>query len=121
MSTIFSKIITGEIPSYKIYENEHVVAFLDIYPDCNGHTLVIPKNYVKDIEDIDNDTLIHIFDAAKEIKKIMEKKLKIDGLTFVQNNGEIQEIKHFHLHLKPYYKNKQENLSLDEVHKILTN
>lgn len=117
--TIFTKIINGEIPAYKVYENEHVLAFLDIHPDSNGHTLVIPKKYVKDIDDMDNETLMHIFDAAKEIKKIMEEKLKIDGLTFVQNNGEIQEVKHYHLHLKPFYKQKQEKLSLEEVHKIL--
>lgn len=121
MATIFTKIINGDIPSYKIYENEYVLAFLDINPDSNGHTLIIPKKYVKDIEDIDNELLIHIFDAAREIKKIMEEKLKIDGLTFVQNNGEIQDVKHYHLHLKPFYKEKQPEMSLEEVYNILKN
>ena len=61
-------------------------------------------NYL-DMDDIPIDTLTHIFKIAKKIKLDLEEKLKCDGVTFVQNNGDIQEVKHFHLHLKPYYKN----------------
>lgn len=103
MDCIFCKIINGEIPSYKIYEDDIVIAFLDIHPDSNGHTLIIPKTHVKDIEDIPIKTLEHIIEIAKLLKKRLEEKLHIDGLTLIQNNGTIQEVKHFHLHLKPFY------------------
>ena len=106
MDCLFCKIINGDIPSYKVYENEYVFAFLDINPDTDGHTLIIPKKHYKDIEDIDETTLLEIFKAAKTIKKLLEEKLNCDGITLMQNNGDVQEVKHFHLHLKPYYKNK---------------
>ena len=105
MDCLFCKIVNGEIPSYKIYEDELVYAFLDINPDSNGHTLLIPKKHYLDMNDIPLDTLTHIFKVAKELKVMLEEKLNADGLTFIQNNGDVQEVKHFHLHLKPYYKN----------------
>ena len=105
MDCLFCKIVSGKIPSYKIYEDELVYAFLDINPDSNGHTLVIPKKHYLDMDDIPLDTLTHIFKVAKELKVMLEEKLNADGLTFIQNNGDVQEVKHFHLHLKPYYKN----------------
>lgn len=117
---IFCKIINNEVPSYKIYEDETVLVFLDVNPSVNGHTLVIPKKHYKDIYDIDNDTLCHIFDVARNISKDLCDKLNADGITLVQNNGLYQEVKHFHLHLKPQYKEKQKLLSLEEVHKLLT-
>lgn len=106
MDCLFCKIINGDIPSYKIYENEYVFAFLDINPDTDGHTLIIPKKHYKDIEDIDEITLLEIFKAARDVKKLLEEKLNCDGITLMQNNGDVQEVKHFHLHVKPYYKNK---------------
>ena len=57
MDCLFCKIIKGDIPCYKIYENEFVFAFLDINPDSNGHTLIIPKEHFTDIDDIDSNTL----------------------------------------------------------------
>ena len=119
MNCIFCKIIDGSIPSYTIYEDEVVKCFLDINPDTNGHTLIIPKKHFKDIEDVDDNTLIHIFDIARKIKKLLEERLNIDGLTFIQNNGDIQEVKHYHLHLKPYYNNKQELKNVDEIYNLL--
>lgn len=113
---IFCKIINGDIPSYKIYEDDIVIAFLDINPDSNGHTLIIPKKHYKDLEEIDEDVLNHILKVSKKLKKVLEDKLKNDGLTLVQNNGDIQEVKHFHLHLKPYYNDKQEILPAEEIY-----
>ena len=106
MDCLFCKIINGDIPCYKIYENDYVLAFLDINPDCDGHTLIIPKKHFTDIDDIDNNTHSEIFKAAKEIKKILEEKLNCTGISLLQNNGSCQEVKHYHLHLKPYYKDK---------------
>ena len=115
---LFCKIVSGDIPSYKIYEDEVVIAFLDINPDSNGHTLIIPKKHYLDMNDIPLDTLTHIFKVAKELKNKLDKKLNTEGLTFIQNNGDIQEVKHFHLHLKPYYKNNDIK-SVQEVYEIL--
>ena len=115
---LFCKIVSGDIPSYKIYEDEIVIAFLDINPDSNGHTLIIPKKHYLDMDDIPLDTLNHIFKVAKELKVKLDSKLNTDGLTFVQNNGYIQEVKHFHLHLKPYYKDNKLK-SVEEIYNIL--
>ena len=64
---IFCKIINGEIPSYKLYEDEQVLVFLDINPNALGHTLIIPKKHYLDIYDINNETLIHIMEIARKI------------------------------------------------------
>lgn len=107
MECLFCKIINGDIPCYKIYENDSVLAFLDINPDSDGHTLIIPKNHFNDLDDINLETLTSINIASKEIKKILEEKLNCDGISLLQNNGDVQEVKHYHLHLKPYYSNKK--------------
>ena len=116
MDCIFCKIINGEIPSYKVYEDEYVFAFLDIKPNCDGHTLVIPKKHVKDLDEIDTETLVHVMESAKKVKKILENKLNPRGIQLVQNNGEIQEVKHFHIHLKPYYKDSKIS-NVEDVYK----
>ena len=103
MECLFCKIINGDIPCFKIYENEDVLAFLDINPDADGHTLIIPKKHFTDLDDIDLNTLESINKASKEIKKILEEKLGCIGISLLQNNGSCQEVKHYHLHLKPYY------------------
>ena len=119
MECLFCKIINGEIPAYKVYEDNIVLAFLDISPDSNGHTLIIPKKHYLDLDDIDMETLSHIMGVAKKLKKLLEEKLNIDGLTLIQNSGKIQEVTHFHLHLKPYYKDKQELIDIKETYKKL--
>lgn len=119
MNCLFCKIIVGEIPSYTIYEDDIVKCFLDINPDSNGHTLIIPKKHYLDLSEIDNDTLIHIMDVARKLRKILEEKLNIDGLTLIQNNGDVQEVKHFHLHLKPYYNKKQDIINVEEIYQKL--
>ncbi len=121
MDCLFCKIINGDIPSYKIYEDEYVYAFLDINPDSNGHTLVIPKIHTLDLDSIELDTLNNMFKAIKKIKINLENKLNCDGITLIQNNGEVQEVKHFHIHLKPYYNNKQELKDVSEMYEILKN
>ena len=120
MNCIFCKIINGEIPSYTIYEDDVVKAFLDINPDSNGHTLIIPKKHYLDLDDIDEETLIHIMKVSKKIKKLLEEKLGTDGVTLIQNNGCVEEVKHFHLHLKPCYLKKQEKKDPSDIFKILS-
>ena len=119
MDCIFCKIVNGDIPSYTVFEDDKVKCFLDINPDVNGHILIIPKKHFLDLNEIDNDTLAHIMDVARSLRKLLEDKLNIDGLTLIQNNGDIQEVKHFHLHLKPYYKEKKELLNVEDIYKKL--
>ena len=119
MNCIFCKIIHGEIPSYTIYEDDVVKCFLYVNPDSNGQTLIIPKKHTLDLTTIDEQTYLHIYQVALMLKKRLEERLHIDGLTLIQNNGDVQEVKHFHLHLKPYYKEKQEPIALEEMYEKL--
>lgn len=115
MDCLFCKIGNKEIPSKIIYEDDIVLVFLDINPYSVGHTLIIPKNHFKDIDDITDEVILHIFKVAKQIKSKLTEKLKCSGIKLVQNNGDCQDIKHYHLHLIPFYKNKT-NLTIDEVY-----
>ena len=85
MDCIFCKIIKGEIPCYKVYEDEIVLAFLDVSPKANGHTLIIPKEHTLDLTSIDNDTLIHIMEVARKLSKVLEEKYGTTELTL--SNG----------------------------------
>jgi len=117
MDCIFCKIVNGKIPSYTIYEDNVVKVFLDVNPDNNGHTLIIPKQHYKDLDDIDETVLNHILKVAKDIKKLLESKLDIDGVTLIQNNGISQVVKHYHLHLIPNNKEKSNILKVEEIYK----
>lgn len=115
---IFCKIINNEVPSYTLYEDEVVKVFLDVNPNHPGHTLIVPKKHYQDFFDIDNETLHHILEIAKKIAKQLKEKLNYDGISLAENNGLGQEVKHFHLHLIPRYKD-EENLSVEEVYNKL--
>lgn len=120
MDCIFCKIIKNEISSYTIYEDDIVKVFLDNNPDVNGHLLIIPKKHYLGLKEIDDNTLSHIMKIAKEMENLLINKLNIDGLTLIQNNGCVQEVKHYHLHLKPHYIDKQELKDIEYVYNILT-
>lgn len=111
---IFCKIINEDIPSYTIYEDDIVKVFLDIEPMSPGHTLIIPKKHFENLEDIDMDTLTHINKISKEIYKLLKDKLNIDGMSIMQNNGCVQDIKHYHMHIKPHYEDNR-GISIEEV------
>ena len=115
---IFCKIIKGEIPSYAIYEDEIVKVFLDVNPNHNGHTLIVPKEHYENLFDIDEKVLNHILKVSKEIALLLKERLNYDGITLSQNNMYGQEVKHYHLHLIPKYKN-EEKLSIEEVYEKL--
>ena len=115
MDCIFCKIINNEISSYKIYENDMVLCFLDINPLSSGHTLIIPKKHFKDISDIDSKYLSRINDATKYVYNLLMSKLGPDGIRIVQNNGICQEIKHYHVHLIPVY-NDMLDMDVEEVY-----
>ncbi len=120
MDCIFCKIIDGSIPSYKIFENKDVLCFLDIKPDSISHTLVIPKKHIKDVYEIDNETLSNVYDAAKIVISKIDKILQPDGYRLVQNNGIVQEVKHYHLHIIPIYNDNDNDFTVEEVYKKLS-
>ena len=104
---LFCKIITGEIPSAKIYEDEDTFAFLDIKPLTKGHTLVIPKKHCQDIFDIDESDAKKVIAVAKKVSEKIKGALKADGIRLSQSNGVAagQDVMHFHLHVIPRYAN----------------
>ena len=110
MDCLFCKIIKGEIPCYKIYEDEKVLAFLDIHPNSNGHTLIIPKKHFTDFTELDNDILCHINIVAKEIVNLLIEKLNCTGFALTTNYLDRQEVKHFHLHIIPTKNEKIEEI-----------
>lgn len=105
--TIFSKIINGDIPSFKVYENDYVYAFLDISQLSKGHTLLIPKKPSANIYETDAETMKHIGEALPIVANAIKEAFNPDGLNIVQNNGEYasQSVFHIHFHLIPRYKN----------------
>ena len=115
---IFCKIIDGEIPTNKIYEDDLVIVIMDVNPKSNGHSLVIPKKHYDDVFDIDKETLSHMWDVAKDINKMIEDKLHSNGATFEINYGIAQDVKHIHLHIIPRYK-YEDIASVEEIYKVL--
>ena len=116
---IFCKIVNGEIPSKKLYEDDMVMVIMDVNPSSDGHSLIIPKKHYKDLFDIDKEVLFRIMGVAREMSLKLEEKLDCDGITLIQNNGISQDVKHFHLHLVPKY-NSNKKSSIEEVfHKIV--
>lgn len=115
---LFCNIINGSVPSLTLYEDDLVKVFLDTYPDSPGHTLIIPKKHFTELEDIDIEYLTHIMLIAKKVKKVMEENLKPSSIILIQNNGEAQAIKHYHLHLLPKYKDDV-NYSREDIFNLL--
>lgn len=107
MSTcIFCKIVAGELPSFKVYEDEHALAFLDIHPVSTGHTLVIPKNHAGNIFEISAEDWSHVQETVRKTALAIEKSLSSDGINLNMNNREHagQVVDHAHVHLIPRYK-----------------
>lgn len=102
---IFCKIIKGEIPSAKVYEDEHVLAFLDLSQATKGHTLVIPKKHVENVLELDEETAAHIFSVVPKIARSLTSTLHAKGLNIANNNKEVagQTVFHVHIHLVPRY------------------
>lgn len=103
---IFCKIINGEIPSYKIYEDEVVYAFLDITQVTPSHTLVVPKKHAKDIFEYDEELASQVFARIPKIARALEKAYPdMQGLNIINNNREVayQSVFHSHIHLIPRF------------------
>ena len=120
MDCIFCKIVNGDIPSYTVYEDDYVKCFLDINPIQSGHTLIVPKKHFVDVNDIDLDYLSKVNNASKIIVKLLNDKLNPAGIRLVQNNGCLQDVKHYHLHIIPEYKGRKSKKSVEDIYQILT-
>lgn len=103
---IFCAIAAGEIPSFKVYEDELVLAYLDINPFAKGHVLVIPKAHSSGLLDTDDATLAAVIVRVKKIAAHVTAKLGCDGFNVLQNNGEAagQTVRHVHFHIIPRWK-----------------
>ena len=98
MASIFTKIINGEIPSYKIAEDEKCYAFLDISPLAEGHTLVVPKQEVDYIFDLDDELLTHLHLFAKKVAKVMKEVIECEKIGMAVIG---LDVRHTHIHLVP--------------------
>lgn len=102
---IFCKIANGEIPSHCIYEDETVMAFLDISQVSKGHTLIIPKKHYENFLTCDTELIKHVFEVAHMLGNQLVKELNAKGMNLLSNINEIagQTVMHFHVHLIPRY------------------
>lgn len=132
MDCVFCKIVAGEIPAHKVYEDDQVIAFLDIAHWTKGHTLILPKSHYADLLDTPDETVAKIAVLAKDLASNYKPTLKADGFNVNNNCGEVagQEVMHYHVHLIPRYKdsdftievqNRAQNIDLEEVAAKLRN
>lgn len=102
---VFCAIAANEIPSFKVYEDDLVLAYLDINPFSKGHTLVIPKEHSSGLLDTSDETLAALVARVKKVASHLKTTLPCDGFNILQNNGEAagQTVMHIHFHIVPRY------------------
>jgi histidine triad (HIT) family protein len=102
-NNIFAKILRGEIPSHRVFEDEHTVAFMDVMPQANGHTLVIPKAPSRNILDADPETLSRLLPVVQKVAVAAKEAFEADGVTVIQFNEPAagQTVYHLHVHVIP--------------------
>lgn len=107
-TNVFAKILNGELPSHKVYEDDRTLAFMDVMPRSDGHVLVIPKKPARNLLDIDPEELGYVVGVVQTVAKAAKKAMKADGLTIQQFNEEAggQVVFHFHFHIVPRYENQ---------------
>lgn len=106
MDCIFCRIIDGRLPASKVYEDELVVAFMDLYPINPGHLLVVPKRHAAQLHELDEDTGAHLFRIAMRLERALRRTdVRCQGTNLLQNNGSVamQEVFHVHVHVIPRY------------------
>ena len=105
---IFAKILRGEVPCFKVYEDEHTLAFMDIMPQADGHTLVIPKFAAQTLLDIPADQLSHTMTTVQKVMSALKSTLGVEGVVLMQLNGAAagQTVPHLHFHLIPEHLSK---------------
>jgi len=102
---LFCKIVAGEIPATRVYEDERTIAFMDINPGTRGHLLVIPREHAKDLIEIDPEDLAAVAKAAKIMAERVKERLEADGVNLINSCGSQawQTVFHFHMHVIPRY------------------
>lgn len=107
-NNIFAKILRGEIPACKVYEDERTLAFMDVMPQSDGHTLVIPKVEASNLFEITPDALGKLIDVTQTIARASQSAFNADGVTIMQFNGTAagQTVFHLHFHVIPRYDGK---------------
>ncbi len=128
-STLFDKIIRGEIPSYKVYEDDHVYAFLDVSPQSHGHTLVVPKKSIAHLHELSDDASAALGRVLPRLCRAVMRATGASAYNVLQNNGSEagQAIFHVHFHIIPrvagdglkFQWNRSE-LTEDHAHDLLT-
>ncbi len=104
-SCIFCKIANGTIPCYKVYEDNDIIAFLDVAPASRGHTLVVPKEHFADMAHAPKDIIDKAFEVAQIIAQAQISQLGATGVNVLSNIGKSagQSVSHFHIHVIPRY------------------
>lgn len=102
---VFGKILRGELPCHRIYEDDHTLAFMDVMPRCEGHCLVIPKNPSRNLLDINIDDLTKVMASTQKVMRAVKKAFSADGITIQQFNEVAagQEVFHTHIHILPRF------------------
>ncbi len=127
MECVFCKIVKGELPSYKVYEDEKCIAFLDINPITKGHTLVVPKEHVESFSQATQEIAEALSKASLKVAQAIKEALKPEGINYFINEGGIagQVVMHLHLHIVPRYsedevefKVSKAELSQEEMEKV---
>ncbi len=109
MDCIFCKIVAGDIPSHKVYEDDATLAFLDIHPATRGHTLVIPKEHAADLFALSYEAACAAMRSTQVVARILQNVVKPDGINVRQNNGSAagQDVFHYHVHVIPRWQGDQ--------------
>ncbi|MFL0491939.1 MULTISPECIES: HIT family protein [Bacillus] len=106
MKCLGCKLANEEEMIYKVYEDDYVTCFLDHEPFYPGHTLIVPKQHVLEVDELDDIVAKSIMDASKIIAKAIKVLYKLDGITICQNGGIFNELTHYHMHVVPRYKER---------------
>jgi histidine triad (HIT) family protein len=106
MDCLFCKIVAGEVPATRVYEDDRVIAIMDIFPATRGHVLVIPRAHAADVHDVSEGDLAAAASAAKRLAGRAAQALGAEGVTIMQSNGAAawQTVFHYHVHVIPRYR-----------------
>ena len=118
MECLFCKIIKGEVPTLKLYEDEMVMVIMDAYPNVDGHTLIIPKQHYDTFMDLPDELVTHINKVAKKYTNHIMERLNAKELSVHINYGNSQKIKHYHMHLLPNFGLRSEK-DVKDVYEVL--
>ena len=102
---IFAKILRGEVPAHKVYEDDQTLAFMDVMPQSDGHTLIVPKAPAENLFDLDPGMALAVMRTTQWVASGVKRAFHADGITLMQFNGAVsgQTVFHFHLHVIPRY------------------